>query len=83
MNGKSAKQRRRTQSGLAGITIHFSIERIVEVRGHCSRETSYYISSRDACAKQLMELAREHWKIESMHWILDVTFSEDACPFSP
>ena len=68
---------------MAGITIHFSIERIVEVRGHCSRETSYYISSRDACAKQLMELVREHWKIESMHWILDVTFSEDACPFSP
>ena len=28
-----------------------------------------------------MELAREHWKIESMHWILDVTFSEDDCRF--
>ena len=38
-------------------------------------------SSRDTCAKQLMELAREHWKIESMHWILDVTFSEDDCRF--
>lgn len=23
-----------------------------------------------------MELAREHWKVESMHWLLDVTFSE-------
>ena len=66
-----------------GLQFIFSIERIVEVHGHCSRETSYYISSRDACAKQLMELVREHWKIESMHWILDVTFSEDACPFSP
>lgn len=59
----------------------FSIERIVEVRGRHSRETSYYISSRDAFAKQLMELAQEHWKIESMHWILDVTFSEDDCRF--
>ncbi len=38
-------------------------------------------SSRDTCAKQLMELARKHWKIESMHWILDVTFSEDDCRF--
>ena len=28
-----------------------------------------------------MELAREHWKIESMHWILDVTFSEDDSRF--
>lgn len=64
-----------------GLQSVFSIERIVETRGHRSRETSYYISSRDACAKELMELAREHWKIESMHWILDVTFSEDDCRF--
>ena len=64
-----------------GLQSVFSIERIVETRGHLSRETSYYISSRDACAKQLMVLAREHWKIEPMHWILDVTFSEDDCRF--
>ena len=64
-----------------GLQSVFSIERIVDARGHHSRETSYYISSRDASAKQLMELAREHWKIESMHWILDVTFSEDQCRF--
>jgi len=60
-----------------GLRSVFSIERSVEVRGHFSRETSYYISSRDVPARQLMELAREHWKIESMHWLLDVTFSED------
>ncbi|MDR3239596.1 MAG: hypothetical protein LBT44_05865, partial [Clostridiales bacterium] len=22
---------------------------------------------------------REHWKVESMHWMLDVVFSEDEC----
>ena len=64
-----------------GLQSVFSIERIVETRGHLSQETSYYISSRDVSAKQLMELAREHWKIESMHWLLDVTFSEDDCHF--
>ena len=64
-----------------GLQSVFSIERIVETRGRHSRETSYYISSRDVCAKQLMVLAREHWKIESMHWLLDVTFSEDDCRF--
>ncbi len=64
-----------------GLRSVFSIERIVEVRGHNSRETSYYISSRETSAKQLMELTREHWKIESMHWLLDVTFSEDDCRF--
>jgi predicted transposase YbfD/YdcC len=55
------------------------IERIMEDHGHHSEETSYYISSRDACPRSLMELARERWKIESMHWMLDVTFSEDSC----
>ncbi len=64
-----------------GLRSVFSIERIVEVRGHCSKEISYYISSCDSSANRLMELAREHWKIESMHWILDVTFSEDSCRF--
>lgn len=28
-----------------------------------------------------MELAREHWKIESMHWLLDVTFPEGDSRF--
>ena len=64
-----------------GLQSVFLIERMVEVRGRHSREISYYISSRDASAKELMEIAREHWKIESMHWILDVTFSEDDCRF--
>ncbi len=53
------------------------IERIVDKHGEVSRETSYYISSLDAEPEQLMMFAREHWKIESLHWMLDVTFSED------
>lgn len=64
-----------------GLQTVFSIERSVEVRGQHSIETSYYISSRDVSAKQLMALAREHWKIEAMHWMLDVSFSEDSCRF--
>ena len=60
-----------------GLQSIFSIERSIEVRGHFSRETSYYISSRDASAKKLMELAREHWRVEYIHWLLDITFSED------
>lgn len=64
-----------------GLHAVFSIERSVEVRGQVSRETSYYISSCDDPPEQLMALAREHWKIESMHWLLDVTFSEDNCRF--
>lgn len=65
----------------AGLQSVFSIERMVDARGRCSKETSYYITSLDAPAHRLMEIAREHWKIESMHWLLDVTFSEDSCRF--
>ena len=64
-----------------GLRSVFAIERIAEDHGHHREETSYYISSRDACPRLLMDLAREHWKIESMHWMLDVTFSEDSCRF--
>lgn len=62
-----------------GLGCAFSIERVVDKRGDVSCETSYYISSMDAAPEQLMKIAREHWKIESMHWMLDVTFSEDDC----
>ena len=26
-----------------------------------------------------MEITRSHWRIESMHWLLDVIFNEDEC----
>ena len=29
--------------------------------------------------EELLSIVREHWKIESMHRILDVVFSEDEC----
>lgn len=64
--------------GLASV---FAVERITEKRGHTSHETCYYISSVNASAQRLMQLAREHWKIESLHWMLDVTFSEDDSYF--
>lgn len=62
-----------------GLKTVFMIKRIVDAREQRSEETSYYISSRDASSRQLMDFVREHWKIESMHWMLDVTFSEDSC----
>lgn len=64
-----------------GLRTIFSIKREVDTRGQHTSETSYYISSRDTSAEHLMRLAREHWKIESMHWMLDVSFSEDNCRF--
>ena len=42
-------------------------------------EYRYYISSKKLTAKQAASAVREHWGIESMHWILDVSMSEDKC----
>ena len=40
-------------------------------------ETRYYISSRKLSAQQLLDLTRQEWAVESMHWQLDVIFGED------
>lgn len=63
----------------AGLTSTFAIDRIVKTSSGTSRERSYYITSLDTTSAELLRLTREHWKIESMHHQLDVTFSEDDC----
>lgn len=45
-----------------------------------TEEKSYYLTSLMEDPEKLMKYARNHWKIESMHWILDVNFKEDDCP---
>ena len=66
----------------SGLRTVFSVTRIVKNKDKTSEETSYYISSSKASAKELLSISREHWKIESMHWMLDVVFSEDDCSYS-
>jgi len=60
--------------GLAGVGM---VERETEVAGEISRETSYYIGSIESI-KEFEKAARNHWKIESLHWSLDVTYGDDA-----
>ena len=45
--------------------------------GRETSEVRYYISSRYLSGKRFAEAVRGHWSIESMHWVLDVTFRED------
>jgi len=40
-------------------------------------ETRYYISSRALSAEELLNFTRQEWAVESMHWQLDVIYSED------
>ncbi len=63
----------------AGLTSVFSVRRIVTTPKKTTDEVNYYICSSGATAEELLEIVRERWKIESMHWVLDVVFSEDKC----
>lgn len=42
----------------------------------------YYISSKKLTAKELIYYARNEWKVESMHWLLDVNLKEDLTKLS-
>lgn len=61
-------------SGLTGVGM---VERETENAGKKSKEISYYIGSITS-VKEFEKAVRNHWKIESMHWSLDVTYGDDA-----
>jgi len=54
-----------------------AIRRQVEINGVTSDEWSYYIASRKLSADDFLKRVRSEWKVESMHWLLDVHFDED------
>ena len=45
--------------------------------GRETDEVRYYVLSRYLSGKRFGEAVRGHWGVESMHWVLDVTFRED------
>lgn len=45
--------------------------------GKNTTETRWYISSLGLNAEQALYSVRHHWQVESMHWVLDMTFRED------
>ena len=66
-------------NGWKGLKKIFAVKREVERDGKTTKEISCYLSSKNASAEKLLSYTRNHWKIESMHHILDVSFDEDNC----
>ena len=62
-----------------GLKKIFAVKRKVEKEGKTSEEISCYLSSKNTSAEELLKYTRNHWQIESMHHILDVTYDEDRC----
>ena len=65
-----------------GLKSVFSVERTITDSKSTTRQTNYYISSCDIPPDKLLEISREHRKIESLHWLLDVVFNEDGYKLS-
>jgi predicted transposase YbfD/YdcC len=59
----------------------FLIERTVTVKGKTTHQAMLYVTSltaEQADPADLLAYVRQHWGIEVLHWIRDVTFREDA-----
>jgi predicted transposase YbfD/YdcC len=57
--------------------IGYAVRVSVDGGGRETSEIRYFILSRYLSGKRFSEAVRGHWSIESMRWVLDVTFRED------
>lgn len=65
--------------GLASI-LAVTTRRTIKKTGAVSIETRFFISSLPPDPVCLAAAVRAHWSVENnLHWVLDVTFREDAC----
>jgi hypothetical protein len=66
-----------------GLRQGFELVRERTAKGQTTVEVAYGITSlrpEQADARRLLELVREHWRIENcLHYVRDVTLGEDAC----
>lgn len=52
---------------------------VITYKDKTTSDSRYYLSTLDTDEiERAARCSRRHWRIESAHWVLDVTFSEDA-----
>ena len=67
------------QDQWAGLQTVVMVVRVRHLVNETTREVQFYLSSLECDAQRIGGAIRTHWGIENqLHWVLDVTFSEDA-----
>jgi len=64
----------------AGLQSLVMVIRVRHLWNKTTREVQFYLTSLPCDALKIAGAIRTHWGIENqLHWVLDVTFGEDAC----